>query len=38
VHLQLDAPGLAHDLHLEIPVTIEDLFGVVGIGAAVQYG
>src|SRR5579862_2987172 len=37
VHLQLDTPGLAHDLHLEIPVTIEDLFGVVGIGAAVQY-
>src|SRR4030088_1807372 len=38
VHLQLDAPGLADDLDLKVPVPIENLFGVVGICAAVQYG
>src|ERR1700682_5132893 len=37
VHLQLDAPGLPDDLYLEVAVAIEDLLGVVGIGAAVQY-
>src|SRR5882762_8123657 len=37
VHLQLDAPGLPDDLYLEVAVPIENLLGVIGIGAAVQY-
>ena len=38
VHFQLDAPCLAHDLHIEVAISIEDLFRVVGVGAAVENG
>ena len=38
LHLQLDAPGLAHQLHLEVLVTVEDFLGVVALAAGVQHG
>ena len=38
VDLELDAPGLAHDLDFEVAVAVEDLLGVVGVGAAVEHG
>ena len=31
VDLELDAPGLAHDLDVEVAVAVEDLLGVVGV-------
>jgi hypothetical protein len=36
VHFELYAPGLAEDGYIEVFVAVEDLFGVVGVGAAVQ--
>ncbi len=36
--LELDAPGLAHQLHLEILVAVEDFLGVVGFAAGVEHG
>ena len=36
--LELDAPGVAHDLDVEVAVAVEDLLGVVGVGAAVEHG
>ncbi len=38
VDLQLDAPRLADDLHLEIAIAVENLLGVVGVRAAVEHG
>src|SRR3954471_22478181 len=37
-HFELDAPGLAHQLHLEIPVAIEDFLGVVALAAGIHHG
>src|SRR6185437_12524405 len=37
VHLELDAPRMAHDTDIEVAVAVEDLLGVVGGGAAVQH-
>ena len=36
VHFELDAPGLAEDRYVKVFVAVEDLFGVVRVGAAVQ--
>ena len=36
--LELDAPGLAHQLHFEILVAVEDFLGVVGFAAGVEHG
>ncbi len=38
LHLELDAPGLAHDAKLEVLVGIEDEPRVVDQGARVQHG
>ena len=35
--LELDAPGLAHQLDLEVLVAVEDLLGVVAFAAGVQH-
>ena len=36
--LELDAPGLAHQLHFEILVAVEDFLGVVGFAAGIEHG
>ena len=36
LHLELDAPGLAHQLHLEILVAVEDFLGVVALAAGIH--
>ena len=36
--LELHAPGVAHDLDIEVAIAIEDLFGVVDVAAGVQHG
>ena len=36
-HLQLDAPGVAHDLHVEVAVALEDFLGVVVVAAGVEH-
>jgi hypothetical protein len=36
--LELDAPGLAHQLHFEVLVTVEDFLGVVGFAAGIEHG
>ena len=35
--LQFDAPGVAHDLHVEVAVALEDLLGVVVVAAGVEH-
>ena len=37
VQLELDAPGLAHDVDVEVGVAVEDRARVVGLAAAVQH-
>ena len=36
--LELDAPGLTHQLHFEILVAVEDFLGVVGFAAGIEHG
>jgi hypothetical protein len=36
--LELDAPGLAHQLHFEVLVTVEDFLGIVGFAAGIEHG
>ena len=36
--LELDAPGLAHELDFEILVAVEDFLGVVGFAAGIEHG
>ena len=35
--LQLDAPGVPHDLHVEVAIALEDLLGVVGVAAGIEH-
>ncbi len=35
--LELDAPGVTHDLDFKVAITVEDLFRVVGVRAAVEH-
>ncbi len=37
VDFELDAPRVAHDADVEVAVAVEDLLGVVGVGAAVEH-
>ena len=37
LHLELDAPGLAHQLHFEILVAVEDFLGVVALAAGIHH-
>ena len=36
--LELDAPGLAHQLDFEVLVAVEDFLGVVGLAAGIEHG
>jgi hypothetical protein len=35
--LELDAPGMAQDLHVEVAVVLEDLLGVVAFAAGIEH-